>query len=94
MHTARSLLYRGSPWTETPWTETPRTETSGQRPPGQKSPGQRFPWTENPPVDRQTPVKTLPSQNFWRAVKTHTQCNRLSQNFSHFLGGKSFLFGK
>ena len=39
---------RNTPWTETPQIETPQTEN---------------PWTETPPsVDRQTPVKTLPSE--------------------------------
>ena len=41
---------RPPPRTETPWTETP----NGQRPPWKE--------TETSPMDKQTPVKTLPSQ--------------------------------
>ena len=47
----------GVSMTKTPQTETPGTETSphpGQRPPHS--------WSETPPVDRQTHVKTSPSQ--------------------------------
>ena len=64
------------PWTETPspWKETPHTETPWTEPPGQRPPGQRSPWTEtpppslgrDPPMDRQTPVKTLLSQTSFR----------------------------
>ena len=47
------------PWTETPQTETPWTDTPLNRHPPDRDPsGQR----QDPPVDRQTPVKTLPSQ--------------------------------
>ena len=50
----RDRIYRDpldrAPWTETPWTEIPLDRDSPSLP------GQR------PPVDRQTPVKTLPSQ--------------------------------
>ena len=63
MRIVRALPKRGVSMTESPQIETPPwTET-----PGQKSPWTETPWTEtpldrDPPVDRQAPVKTLPSQ--------------------------------
>ena len=70
MHTDRSLLYinppdrappdrdppgQRPPWTETHWTKNPLDrEPLDRDPPGME--------TETTPVDRQTPVKTLPSE--------------------------------
>ena len=77
MRTARPLPHRGVSVTEVPlerdppgqssprqgppWTETtPDRDPLDRNPPGQKPP----PGTENEtPVDRQTPVKTLPYRN-------------------------------
>ena len=58
--TERDLSGQRPPGTQIP---PDREPSSGQR----HSPGQRPPWTETlpgqrSPVDRQTPVKTLPSQ--------------------------------
>ena len=54
MRTARSLPYGvGSPWTETPPLQRP--------PPDRDCPDRDPPDRDrDPPVDRQTPVKTLP----------------------------------
>ena len=72
-------LYRmggGSLWQRVPWTETPwpldrdtRTETA---------PGQRSLPRPIPPVDRQTPVKTLPSQTSFAGGKNTGSESRVS----------------
>ena len=58
-----------------PWTETPGQRPPGQRPLRQRPSGQRPP----PPVDRQTPVKTLPSQT------SFTHGNNKNLNIWHLL---------
>ena len=73
MRTACSLPYGGVSLTDTsdrdpldrdpPWIEIP---------PGQRPLEQRHPWTDtlldrDPPMDRQTPVKTLPS-HLWAVI--------------------------
>ena len=74
MRTACSLPYGGGGgggvfMTETPpdrglpWTETPRQRLPGQRPPDREPPDR------DPTVDRQTPVKTLPSQTSFAGGK-------------------------
>ena len=64
------VLYPGGLCLKPSWTDTPQTETPGQRPPWTEFPLDGDPqvmWplmhagTETPPVDRQIPVKTLPS---------------------------------
>ena len=56
--------------TPPPMTETPRTET---------------PWTETPlPVDRQTPVKTLPSQTSFAGGNKYTQQRTIDFGSSWF----------
>ena len=61
-----TLLDRDFPRTETPRQRPPETETPGQRPPPIEAPlGQRL----RPPVDRQTPVKTQPSQTSFAGGK-------------------------
>ena len=73
----RPPLDRDPPWTETPlgqrppldrdppWTETPL----GQRPPLDRDPLDRDPLNRGPPVDRQTPVKTLRLQTSFAGGK-------------------------
>ena len=67
------------PWTETsPWTETPLDrdpldrDIPGQRPPDRDPPDRDPPWTETeiPLVNRQTHVKTQPSQTSFACGNT------------------------
>ena len=48
---------RDPPWTETPWTEPP-----GQSPQDRDPPPDGNPLDRDRPMNRQTPVKLLPSQ--------------------------------
>ena len=87
MHTTRSLPYRGGLLNRDPsWTETPLDRDPP--PPRQRLPctetpsGQRSPWTETPLerdsllVDRQTPVKALPSQTSFACGNNLKKYNR------------------
>ena len=72
-------LYRtgGSPWQRPPWTKTSMDRNPpGQKPPGQRPPGQGTP----PPVVRQTPVKTLPSQTLFAGGNNVDQFGNISQS--------------
>ena len=62
------------PGQRSPGTEISLTETPGQRPPGQRPPLDRDlldrdPLNRGPPVDRQTPVKTLRLQTSFAGGK-------------------------